>query len=74
MTETESAIREFFDSYNDCYNRLDTPGAAAHHGTPSFVVNRGEVVRIDDVNDLSGDSQAHVRVPSVGWRRLRRRF
>lgn len=40
-------FRRFFDSYADCYDRLDSACAAAHHGTPSFVVNRGEIVRVD---------------------------
>ena len=47
MTDTISAIRRFFDSYKDCYDRLDATGAAAHHATPSFVVNRGDVVVIE---------------------------
>jgi hypothetical protein len=48
MTEAESAIRQFFDSYGDSYDRLDAVGAAAHHGTPSFIVHRGEVIHMND--------------------------
>lgn len=47
MTETESEIRRFFGSYTACYNRLDARCAAAHHADPSFVANRGQVVRIN---------------------------
>lgn len=47
MSVAELRIRELFNTYRDCFNRLDGRGAAAHYTTPSFVVKAGSVVRID---------------------------
>lgn len=47
MTEAEDTIRQMFESYRDCFNRLDGPGASSHYAAPSFVVKNDAVVRID---------------------------
>lgn len=48
MTEAETAIRQLFDVYLDCYNCLDAQGLAALHATPSFIVHRGKVLVMND--------------------------
>ena len=48
MTKVETEIRMFIESYGDSYDRLDAEAAAAHHGTPSFIVHRGEIVHMND--------------------------
>ena len=47
MPQQETDIRQFFETYRDCFNRLDGPSAADHYTAPSFVVKNGRVVRID---------------------------
>jgi hypothetical protein len=53
MTETEAAIRDLFDAYLDCYNRLDAQGLADLHASPTVIIHRGEVLVLNDENKLS---------------------
>ena len=47
LEATHVAIRKLFESYMEAYDRLDPVAAANHHGTPSFIVHRGEIVQIN---------------------------
>lgn len=48
LLEAQAAIRQLFESYREVYDHLDPVAAANHHGTPSFIVHRGEIVHLNN--------------------------
>lgn len=44
---SHDAIREFFDGYMECFDRLDGSAAAAYYSAPAFVVKNGGVTRFE---------------------------
>ena len=41
----EPELRDLFERYKDCFDRLDGPAAAAYYSAPSFVVKNGGITR-----------------------------
>ena len=52
MTDAEAGIREMFDTYLDCYNRLDARGLTALHAHPSHIIHRGEILVLTEDTNL----------------------
>jgi ketosteroid isomerase-like protein len=53
MADAKIAIRQMFETYRDCYDRLDARALADLHGSPCIVVHRGDVLVLNDENKIS---------------------